>query len=105
MPSLKILNYATHGWCEYVSALPCKDELEIKKFFQRSGMLLCLVHVLEGQDFHYENLIAQGENPVLIDLEALLHSQISSKQITQKAAFSIAQKELRESVFKTYLLV
>ena len=67
-------------------------------------MLIFLVHVLEGQDFHYENLIAQGEYPVLVDLEALLHSQINSEQITQKDAISIVQQELTESVFQTSLL-
>ena len=104
LPRLQILNYTTHGWSEYVAALPCENESAIKRFFQRSGMLICLVHILEGQDFHSENLIANGEYPVLVDLEALLHSQINSQQITQKDAFSIAKKEIKESVFQTYLL-
>ena len=67
-------------------------------------MLLCLVHVLEGQDFHGENLIAKGEYPVLVDLEALLHNQINSQPIPKKDALSIAHKEIAESVFQTYLL-
>src|SRR3712207_8377597 len=46
---------------------------EALRYYERAGMLLCLFYVLEGTDCHYENIIASGEYPVLIDTETLMH--------------------------------
>ncbi|MGD1919811.1 MAG: type 2 lanthipeptide synthetase LanM family protein [Pleurocapsa sp.] len=104
LSSLKLLNYKTHGWSEYIAALPCEDEAEVKRFYQRSGILICLVHILAGQDFHVENLIARGEHPVLVDLEALLHSTIDTTKKTKKHALILAHKQNHESVIQTYII-
>ncbi len=69
----KVLDCSTYGWIEFVEALPCKNEDQVKRYYQRSGMLLCLVNILGGKDLHYKNIIASGEYPVLIDLETLMH--------------------------------
>ena len=39
----------------------------------RQGGYLAILYALEATDFHFENLIAAGEQPVLIDLETLFH--------------------------------
>jgi type 2 lantibiotic biosynthesis protein LanM len=70
---LRVLDRKTHGWVEYVEQLPCQDELAAERFYQRSGMLLCLLYVLRTTDCHYGNLIASGEHLVLVDMEALMH--------------------------------
>lgn len=70
---LKVINRSTYGWVEYAEHLPCRDEQEARLYYHRSGMILCLVYLLEGIDFHNENLIACAEHPVLVDLETLLH--------------------------------
>jgi lantibiotic modifying enzyme len=36
-------------------------------------MLLRLLQMLDGRDFHRENVIAHGEHPILVDLETLFH--------------------------------
>ncbi len=59
-----------YGWVEFVAAKPCADLAEVDRFYFRMGCLLALLYVLEGNDFHYENIIAVGEHPVLIDLES-----------------------------------
>ena len=33
---------------EYVEHLPCEDEAAAQRFYQRAGMLLCLLYVLGG---------------------------------------------------------
>lgn len=104
LPTLKLLNYGTHGWSEYVVTLPCENEAEVKRFYQRSGISICLVHILAGQDFHSENLIAKGEFPVLVDLEALLHSEITPQKTSTQDALGLAYQQLSQSVFKTHLL-
>ena len=68
----KVMDRGGYGWCEFVHQAPCKDEMESRLFFERTGMLLCLFYVLHTTDCHYENLVARGDQPVLIDAETLI---------------------------------
>ena len=70
---LRILDRASHGWAEFADALPCADAAEADRFYQRQGSYLALLYALEASDLHAENLIACGEHPMLVDLEALFH--------------------------------
>jgi type 2 lantibiotic biosynthesis protein LanM len=75
-PSLKVfrvLDRTTYGWMEYIPSLPCQSQQEVQQYYQRVGMLLCLLYLLGGTDMHCENLIACGDMPVLIDLEMVIH--------------------------------
>jgi type 2 lantibiotic biosynthesis protein LanM len=75
-PTLKvvrILNRTTHGWMEYIPSLPCQSQQEVEHYYQRIGMLICLLYLLGGTDMHQENLIACAGMPVLIDLEMVIH--------------------------------
>jgi len=102
---LKIVDRHTHGWVEYVEQSPCENEAAAKRFYQRSGMLLCLLHALRTNDCHYENLIASGEHPVLIDTETLMHAEAKPMQTTAETAIlrPIYQK-FWDSVLRTGLL-
>lgn len=75
-PALKefgVLNRVTHGWMEYMEWKSCQNQQEVEQYYQRIGMLLCLLYLLGGTDMHHENLIACGEMPVLIDLETVIY--------------------------------
>jgi type 2 lantibiotic biosynthesis protein LanM len=69
---LRVLDCTDHGWVEFVEHRSCRTEQEVERFYRRQGMNLALLYALGARDFHYENLIAAGEHPVLIDLESLL---------------------------------
>lgn len=73
---LEVLDLGDYGWTEFVHRQPCRDLAQVKKFYERQGGYLALLYALEATDFHCENLIAAGEYPVLIDLEALFHPRI-----------------------------
>jgi type 2 lantibiotic biosynthesis protein LanM len=73
---LKILNKGTHGWMEYVCPQQCRTHAEVANYYHRAGSTLALLYILQGRDFHCENLIAAGEHPVLVDLETLFHPEI-----------------------------
>ncbi|MEY2526357.1 MAG: hypothetical protein QOE73_1128 [Verrucomicrobiota bacterium] len=60
-------------WMESVSPRDCRNQKEIIDFCFRLGALMCLVHVLRGVDFHPANLIASGDQPIIVDCETLLH--------------------------------
>ncbi len=72
----RILDTGAHGWSEYVAARGCDTPQELLRFYERQGGYLALLYALEAVDFHYENLIASGEHPVLVDLESLFHPRI-----------------------------
>ena len=70
------------------------------RFYERQGGYLALLYVLEATDFHYENVLASGEHPLLIDLEALFHPRnIVGDVITRQA-----QQSLEHSVLRSLLL-
>ncbi|HZR40603.1 MAG TPA: type 2 lanthipeptide synthetase LanM family protein [Ktedonobacteraceae bacterium] len=72
----KILNRGTYGWSEFIEAGNCQSQEEVQRFYERQGAYLALLYALNAVDFHYENLIAAGEDPVLIDLESLFHPDL-----------------------------
>lgn len=68
-----VVDRGEYGWVEFIAAQPCEDADAVERFYLRQGVLLSLLHALGGSDFHYENIIARGEYPYLIDLETLFH--------------------------------
>jgi len=69
---LNILNKDGYAWCEFVAAASCSTPEEIERFYMRQGAYLALLYTLNANDIHADNIIAAGEYPMLIDLEALL---------------------------------
>ncbi len=70
---LTVVNRGSYGWVEFVSTEDCSKTEEIDRFYRRQGSFLAVLYMLRAVDFHYENVIAAGEFPVLIDLESILH--------------------------------
>jgi len=73
---LTVLNRQTHGWVEFVQPQACQDLAAVPRYYERSGWLLSVLYLLQATDCHRENLIAWGEHPVLVDMEALLYPRI-----------------------------
>ncbi len=71
------------------------------RFYQRQGGYLALLYALEATDFHFENLIAAGEHPILIDLESLFHPH---SQISMTAADILNRDMVADSVLHVGLL-
>ncbi|WP_414517106.1 type 2 lanthipeptide synthetase LanM family protein [Nostoc sp. PCC 9305] len=104
---IKVLDRHTYGWVfDYIEQLPCEDEAAAQRFYQRAGMLLCVLYVLGGNDCHYENLIACGEHPMLIDAETLLHPQTNPIEGSVQAIEEMSEIEqhFQDSVLRTGLL-
>jgi type 2 lantibiotic biosynthesis protein LanM len=103
---LRVLDRGNHGWVECVTPLPCESAEAAQRFFQRAGMLLCVLYALKATDCHFENLIASGEHLVLIDMETLLHPDANPiAELTDPAdvAFSMEER-FWDSVLRTGLL-
>ncbi|MBL1108602.1 type 2 lantipeptide synthetase LanM family protein [Streptomyces sp. 5-8] len=70
-----LLERPDYGWSAFVTAAPCADADALGRFAWRLGAHLALFHVLGCYDMHLENLIAAGEHPAFIDLEAMFHTE------------------------------
>src|SRR5690606_38948845 len=70
---LRMLDLGTHGWMEWVHPADCADKDALRRFYRRQGAFLALFYSLEATDIHMSNIIAAGEHPMLIDMEALFH--------------------------------
>lgn len=101
----RVLEREDYGWVTYVAPLPLVDEQAASRFYQRMGALLCLVYALEGTDCHFENIIAHGEYPVLIDMEALMHYRFGEDPgDTPRNAQTELIRQMRYSVLRTGFL-
>lgn len=72
--TFSVVDRGSYGWSEFVEARPCPPGAALKRFHRRQGALLAVLHTLVASDMHFENLIASGEDPVAVDLEALFHT-------------------------------
>jgi type 2 lantibiotic biosynthesis protein LanM len=97
-----MIDSGTHGWSEFVAAKGCESPQELVRFYERQGGYLALLYVLEAVDFHFENLIASGEHPVLVDLESLFHPRIVQPELGN--ADPLAADVIDHSVVRVGLL-
>lgn len=102
----RLINRATHGWVEFIEHIPCKSIEEVKMYYYRAGNLLAMLYCLEGTDCHFENIIACGGFPVLIDFETLLHPRTKDFKRTEviTEAALIADQQIAYSVLRTAFL-
>jgi type 2 lantibiotic biosynthesis protein LanM len=100
---LAVLDRGGHGWIEFVEAAPCSTPREVERFHRRLGFLLALLYALEATDCHFENLIAAGEHPVLVDLESLFHPRVPPPPSLQPD-LRLAARDLGRSVLRVGLL-
>ncbi len=90
-----------YGWQEFVAHQACADVAEVEAFYQRQGALLALIYALDGTDIHHENVIAVGDQPVLIDIETLFHPTLLPPAVTGPDP---AMRALMSSVQRTSML-
>lgn len=100
--TIALLDQGDYGWSEFVHTQSCTTEDEVARFFERQGNYLALLYACNAIDMHIENVIAAGEHPILVDLEALFHPQMESIDATQ--SFQLGLRSIDNSVFRIGLL-
>ncbi|MBY0115767.1 type 2 lantibiotic biosynthesis protein LanM [Paenibacillus sp. DS2363] len=83
---IKNLDCGSYGWTEFVEHSECNSTEEISGFYKNMGVNLAIMYMFNATDFHYENIIAHGSSPVVIDLESLFHRHISTKKFEHNAS-------------------
>lgn len=100
--SIKTICRSEYGWVEFIDYKPCKNKHQLKIFYYNSGFFIALSHILKITDCHYENLIANGIFPTLIDCEAVMHPQVSLEDnfLTNK----LLNQSFLKSIFRSGFL-
>lgn len=65
-----------YGWMEFVEAEDPADEAAATRYYEHAGAVLCVAYALNFTDINLENLIVDGDQPMLIDGETLFHPHL-----------------------------
>ncbi|CAK6688461.1 hypothetical protein IFHNHDMJ_00407 [Synechococcus sp. CBW1107] len=98
-----------YGYMEYVSHRLCGDDHMLSKHYANCGRLAAVLHLLGCTDCHHENLIACGDQLLLIDTETLLEADVpdhisDAASADGPAALSALQRRFQRSVLRSGLL-
>ena len=67
-----------YGWIQFADHRYCRSKHERRSYYRNAGALLCVLYILRARDCHFQNLIACGVHPVLIDAETLFQPQLAT---------------------------
>lgn len=101
--TMAVMSRPDYGWLEFIDAKPCHSSDEARRYYWRVGGLLAALHALRGVDCHFENLIAHGDQPVLVDLETIIHPAIPYRE-PDRYDRRFAARLLTRSVLRVGLL-
>lgn len=79
MKSVEVVDCDEYSWFKEVEYVPLNNETDERNYYIRLGQLSALIYILNGGDVHYENVISNGEYPVIIDIESLLDNRLRFK--------------------------
>lgn len=103
--TVRCLNRGAYGWMEFIESRACTSERELHTFYRRQGALLAVLYVMHANDISAENLIAAGDQPVLVDLETLLQPRLEVlRRADQSTAEATAADLVASSVIHAGLL-
>ncbi|MCL1989863.1 MAG: type 2 lanthipeptide synthetase LanM [Defluviitaleaceae bacterium] len=104
MTSISGIYRKNYAFERFIENKPCIDENQIKNYYTRFGQLVAIAHLLVANDMHLENLIANGEYPILIDLETIIQGELALKLEIESEIDKLKVSNHLESVKNTLLL-
>jgi type 2 lantibiotic biosynthesis protein LanM len=106
LKAARTLSRNGYGWTEFIEHAGCADAQDCDTFFRRAGAWLALLHCFAATDIHQENMIAAGDDPVLIDLETILQPSAEEHKIgePEAEAFDAAMEIVANSVMTVGLM-
>jgi lantibiotic modifying enzyme len=69
----RVLNRGPYCWMEYFEASSCQSRAGLRRFYERLGGIIAAAYLLKAVDCHRQNVIPAGEDPLLVDVDALWH--------------------------------
>lgn len=104
---LTVLPRDGYGFMEWVEHRLCTDDQELARFYNNAGRTMAVLYLLGCTDCHYENLIASGDQLILIDTETLLEADLRdliSDDLDDPDLLSPLQSSMQGSVLRSGLL-
>ena len=103
---IPIIECIGYGWEKGERQRECHSEKEIRNFYERVGIILCISYLLGTHDLHYQNMIACGEYPFFIDLENIFQTDEIIFRVGESRSFpysvlssSILPSNLKDSPY------
>jgi type 2 lantibiotic biosynthesis protein LanM len=93
-----------YGWAAHVKHQYCASDDELHCFYRGLGHWLAVMRLLGGSDLHFQNLVAAGPVPVVVDCETLFTPHRAAEASGYGAAVDLAADRVRQSVLRTGLL-
>jgi lantibiotic modifying enzyme len=79
----RVLGRKDYYWMEHMEVTTCRSQAAVRRFYTRLGGTIAVAYLLKAVDCHRENVIAAGEYPVLVDIDALWHVSPLTKTQSQ----------------------
>ncbi|MBT2573726.1 type 2 lantipeptide synthetase LanM family protein [Bacillus sp. ISL-51] len=95
------LDQGEYGWQEYVQAEPCDNIEQVRNYYYQFGMHLGFIYAFQGSDFHFENIIACRDKPVLVDLETLFQSSLVFSEENKENVNLMASAQVNKTILKS----
>ena len=92
-----------YAFVEFIDHVPCDSLKDVKAYYHRYGELIALMFLCNGTDMHYENIIAHGKYPVIVDIETLFNTPIKLNN-PQSGIVNTVSEDLRFSVGSSLML-
>lgn len=100
----KTIHFKDYCWEEKVEYKSCYSQEQLQNYYKRLGGLIGILYITDGIDFHSENIIANGEFPILIDIETLFHPRLKLLEEFTGTAGLRAREIINNSVLNIGLL-
>lgn len=97
MRTLKVCDRGNYGWVEFVRHEDQRTQIDSDLFHYKLGFLTAIVYSINGVDIFFENLISAGQDPVIIDLETMFHTNIERVDNMTPAQY------MRQSLYSTVM--
>lgn len=65
------ISHSKYSWQEYIEYSECSTLEGAQRFYYRAGVYLAIFYFFNSTDMHHENIICNGEYPIIIDLETI----------------------------------
>lgn len=92
-----------YGFAEFIDHAACTTAPEERRFYVNAGRTLALLHALSATDCHFENLVAHGEQLVLVDAEALFETRSNRTQALEPGSDPGLSTVLQVGMLPTWL--
>lgn len=77
MQTVTVIDKGRYSWHEFVRYQGCKNEGQVRQYYQCIGQFAGLLQLLGSTDYHFDNIRACGPHPFLIDNETLFSPILS----------------------------